>query len=197
MRGRRGTIGNLIPRTSCAVNIHKRVSPKLIRHTFAGSLVVALAMAGLVTPAGPAPSSGFRGSEASAATADAAACRLRPRGVVTLVFSRSKYPRIRAHAIAAIRKGWPSVLVVNRTGASARRTRLLRNIPTKRGYDRDEYPPAVGRGSGYGLQSGSGPTGWRADVKYVPSKENRSHGSSLGGKLRKYCNGTKFRYAFG
>jgi hypothetical protein len=36
-----------------------------------------------------------------------------------------------------------------------------------------------------------------ADVAYVPSAENRSHGSSLGGKLRRFCNGTKFRYAFG
>ncbi|MCX6387218.1 MAG: NucA/NucB deoxyribonuclease domain-containing protein [Solirubrobacterales bacterium] len=173
------------------------MSPKAIRHTFVASLVISTVAAGVLIPTVTSSTSGFGGPNASAATADTAACRLRPRGVVTLVFSRSKYPRIRAHAIAAIRKGWPSVLVVNRTGASARRTRLLRNIPTKRGYDRDEYPPAVGRGTGYGLQSGSGPTGWRADVKYVPSKENRSHGSSLGGKLRKYCNGTKFRYAFG
>jgi hypothetical protein len=35
-----------------------------------------------------------------------------------------------------------------------------------------------------------------ADVAYVPSKENRSHGSSLGGKLRGFCDGTRFRYAF-
>ena len=51
-------------------------------------------------------------------------------------------------------------------------------------------------GVGPGLTKGSGPTGWRADVMYVPSHENRSHGSSMGGKLRKYCNGTRFRYAF-
>jgi hypothetical protein len=36
-----------------------------------------------------------------------------------------------------------------------------------------------------------------ADVKYVPSSENRSHGSSLGAKLHGLCNGTRFRYVFG
>jgi hypothetical protein len=30
----------------------------------------------------------------------------------------------------------------------------------------------------------------------VKSRENRSHGSSLGGQLRRFCNGTMFRYAF-
>ena len=31
---------------------------------------------------------------------------------------------------------------------------------------------------------------------YVSSRENRSHGSSLGAKLRRFCNGTRFRYIF-
>jgi hypothetical protein len=31
---------------------------------------------------------------------------------------------------------------------------------------------------------------------YVPSSENRSHGSSLGAKLRRWCSGTKFHYVF-
>ena len=39
---------------------------------------------------------------------------------------RPKYPGIRRHFLAALRKGWPSTLVVNRPGASARRDRLLR-----------------------------------------------------------------------
>jgi hypothetical protein len=86
--------------------------------------------------------------------------------------------------------------VLNRPGADERRDRLLRDIPTRSGFDRDEYPPAVGRGRGKGLVRGSSPRGWRADVRYVESSENRSHGSSLGGKLRRFCNGTRFRYIF-
>ncbi len=38
-------------------------------------------------------------------------------------FSRTKYPRIRAHYIAAVEDGWPRVLVVNRRGTDARRDR--------------------------------------------------------------------------
>ena len=102
--------------------------------------------------------------------------------------------------IRAVRKGWPRVMVLNRPGAAERRARLLDGIPTRRGYDRDEYPAAVGRGRPNGrsraLVRGTNPRGWKADVMYVRSRENRSHGSSLGSKLRRLCNGTRFRYAF-
>ena len=91
-------------------------------------------------------------------------------------------------------------MVLNRPGAEERRERLLEGIPTRRGYDRDEYPAAVGRGRANGrsraLVRGTNPRGWMADVMYVPSAENRSHGSVLGGKLRRFCEGTRFRYVF-
>jgi hypothetical protein len=45
---------------------------------------------------------------------------------------------------------------------------------------------AVGEGAGAGV-------GWKADVAYVPSSENRSHGSTLGIKLRRFCDHTRFR----
>lgn len=120
----------------------------------------------------------------------------RPKRVQNISFSGTKYPNIRAHFLAAVKKGWPRILVLNRPGAAARRKRLLQGIPTRPGYDRDEYPPAVGRGRGKGLIAGSSPIGWKADVQYVPSAENRSHGSSMGVKLRRFCNGTRFRYVF-
>jgi hypothetical protein len=125
---------------------------------------------------------------------------VRPQGVLRLVFSRSKYPNIRRHFIAAVKKGWPRVMVLNRKGADERRDRLLDGFPTSPGFDRDEYPAAVGRGKPNGekrgLVRGINPVGWMADVAYVPSSENRSHGSSLGAKLREFCNGTRFQYAF-
>lgn len=114
---------------------------------------------------------------------DPAGCR-RPTGVVAISFSATKYPRIRAHTERAIARGWPTVLVLHRTGTDQRRARLLRDVPTRSGDDRDEYPPAVGRAR------------WKADVAYVPSGENRSHGSVLGLELRRYCSGTRFRYVF-
>jgi hypothetical protein len=120
--------------------------------------------------------------------------------VQRLRFSTTKYRNIKRHALAAIAEGWPRILVLNRPGADARRDRLLEDIPTREGFDRDEYPPAVGRGRANGdqrgLVRGINPLGWMADVMYVPSSENRSHGSSLGANLRGLCNGTRFRYVF-
>jgi hypothetical protein len=120
----------------------------------------------------------------------------RPPSVQNISFSATMYPNIRRHFLDALRKGWPRTLVVNRRGADARRERLLAGYPTRATLDRDEYPPSVGRGRGPGLERGTNPRGWQADVRYVPSGENRSHGATLGIKLRRLCNGARFRYVF-
>jgi hypothetical protein len=120
----------------------------------------------------------------------------RPRGVVPIGFSATKYPHIRAHVQRALRRGWPRVLVLNRPGTDARRERLLSGRSTRPGMDRDEYPPAIGRGKGAHLAPGSSPRGWLADVVFLPSSENRSHGSTMGIKLRRFCDGTRFKYVF-
>ena len=125
----------------------------------------------------------------------AAEC-VRPTGVQRIEFSAHKYPSVRRHFRGALRRGWPRRLVLNRRGADERRERALRDVPTRDGFDRDEYPPAVGRGRGPGLERGRDPRGWKADVRYVPSSENRSHGASLGNELEPFCNGTRFRYVF-
>lgn len=125
-----------------------------------------------------------RGSSIAATDCKAA------HGVVTLTWPASKYPNIRRHWLATIHgtgrthRKWPSVYKLNRDGADKRRATLMRvsGMPTRPGYDRDEQPPAFGRST------------WRADLAYVPSAENRSHGASMGGKLRAYCDGTRFRF---
>ena len=116
--------------------------------------------------------------------------------VQNITFSKTRYAHIRAHFLAALRRGWPRTLVLNRRGADARRERVLRDVPTRDGFDRDEYPPAVGAGKGEGLECGRYPRGWKAEVRYVPSSENRSHGSLLGITLWRFCDGTRFRYVF-
>ena len=120
----------------------------------------------------------------------------KPGGVQKLIFSKAKYPNIRRHFRAAVRRGWPRRLLINRRGADARRDRLLAHIATRSGYDRDEYPPAALRGKGKDLERGRDPRGWKADVRYVPSSENRSHGASLGAQMSEWCNGTRVRYVF-
>jgi hypothetical protein len=107
---------------------------------------------------------------------------VRTQRVVGIGLSKTKYPNILAHAERAAGKGYGHVWTLNRPGADARRDRLLSGIPTRPGYDRDEAPMAAAR------------RGWRADVEYVPSSENRSAGAVVGIKLRRFCDGTRFRY---
>jgi hypothetical protein len=114
---------------------------------------------------------------------------------VAIAVSRTKYPAVIAHIEKAIREGWPSTLVLNRTGAKARRGRLLRDVPSRKAerLDRDEYPPAILRGRGRGLTKGSNPTGWKASVEYVPDTQNQGAGASQGNKMRRYCNGQRIK----
>lgn len=122
---------------------------------------------------------------------------VKPPAVQQIGFSATKYPNIRRHFLKAIRAGWPVTLVIDRRGTDERRDRLLANIATRAGYDRDEYPPAMGRGRGSeALTRGANPVGWMASVMLVPSSENRSHGSVMGIKLRRFCSGTRFSYRF-
>ena len=156
----------------------------------------------------PCPCSSGSGSASPPPSAASPPPASRPRGcsrpsaTKRLRFSKAKYPNIKAHMDAAIARGWPRVMVLNRKGADQRRDRLLDPgiFPTRAGFDRDEYPAAVGRGRANGKQRGLvrgiNPIGWIADVEYVASSENRSHGSSLGAKLRRLCDGTRFRYVF-
>lgn len=104
------------------------------------------------------------------------------RDVRTVTFDRSRYPDIYQHYLDAVAKGWPRILVLDRSGAGTRRDRLLRSIVTRPGQDRDEFPAAILR------------EGWLADVEYVPSAENRSQGASLGAQLRGICDGVRVQY---
>ena len=40
------------------------------------------------------------------------------------------------------------------------------------------------------------PRGWKADIAYVRSSENRSHAAALGDRLEPFCDGTRFQYRF-
>lgn len=130
-------------------------------------------------------------SSATAPKAKTRDCQ-RPDKVVQIGLSKTKYPNILDHVEDAIASGWPAVMVINREGATERRNRLLRDYPTKPGMHRDEYPMAMGRGKGPGLEQGNSPSGWKASVRYIPEAENSSSGAVIGIKLRRYCDGTRF-----
>lgn len=103
---------------------------------------------------------------------------------VVIRLRRSRYPHIVAHIIRSWHRGYPTVLRIHRAGAAIRRERRLARVATRSGYDRDEAPAAVLRLT------------IRADVAYVPARENRAAGASLGDQLRPYCNGQRVRYSF-
>jgi hypothetical protein len=133
---------------------------------------------GAADPAEPPRAIADRPSRAEGDVAGRA-CQ-RTNRVVEVGISATRYPRVLAHIDAAVRAGWPRVLRIRRDGADGRRDRALRGIPTRPGYDRDEWPMAMARSD------------WRAHVAYVPSGENRGAGASVGLKLRRWCDGTRF-----
>lgn len=85
-------------------------------------------------------------------------------------FPKERYPETGSHIQEAIRKGHSDVCTIDRNGADARRQESLKGIPTKPGFDRDEWPMAVC------LEGGKG-----ASVQYVSPSDNRgqAHGSGI------------------
>lgn len=108
-------------------------------------------------------------------------CR-RKKHPVVVVIDRRAYPFTAAHIRVAIQNGKETILHIDRAGATENRKQSLRGIPTKHGFDRDEYPPAMSREGGTD-----------AHVRYVPSADNRGAGRIMGSQLRPYCNGQSFR----
>jgi hypothetical protein len=117
---------------------------------------------------------------------DPAGCRI--VRLVRVRFDDDRWPHIADHIRDAQRlrkRGrlrFARVFHIDRAGADENRRQSLKGIPTRRGYDRDEYPPALAREGGKG-----------AHVRYVRSGENRSAGSFMGNELESYCSKQRFR----
>lgn len=108
----------------------------------------------------------------------------RQKQPVAVIIDPRKYPYTAKHIEEARRAGEAAVLHIDRSSAGEHRDHSLAGIPTKKGFDRDEYPPAMSREGGTG-----------ANVKYVPSEDNRGSGGTMGVQLGKYCDGQSFRLA--
>lgn len=137
-----------------------------------------------------------RAKTRATAIAGGEGCRSSSR-VVRIRVSVSKYPDNWRHIVDA-RAGrntgpdgekvvddglaWPRILVKNDQGEDKRRAAAfaLSGLGTRPGKARDEYPPAEGRST------------QAADIRYVPLRENSAQGASMGGQLRKWCNGTRY-----
>ncbi|MGE6632201.1 NucA/NucB deoxyribonuclease domain-containing protein [Bacillus sp. NPDC077027] len=95
-------------------------------------------------------------------------------------FPKQRYPETGAHIQDAISQGHSDVCTIDRDGADARRKESLKGIPTKPGYDRDEWPMAVC------LEGGKG-----ASVRYVTPSDNRGAGSWVSHQISGYPDGKR------
>ena len=100
----------------------------------------------------------------------------------TLRLKRSEYPETFGHIDSAIKKGHPFIVTVQRDAAKLNRKLSLKDIKTKAGKDRDEWPMAMFKEGGTG-----------ASVRYIDPSDNRGAGSSIGNILSDLPNGTKVK----
>ncbi|WP_438448204.1 NucA/NucB deoxyribonuclease domain-containing protein [Gorillibacterium sp. sgz5001074] len=103
--------------------------------------------------------------------------------IVKLEFPTAKYPETAAHIKEAIQSGESAICTIDREHADEHRKLSLRDIPTKKGYDRDEWPMAMCAEGGAG-----------ADIEYITPSDNRGAGSWVSNALEKYPNGTHVQF---
>ncbi|MGE8207509.1 NucA/NucB deoxyribonuclease domain-containing protein [Heyndrickxia sp. NPDC080065] len=99
--------------------------------------------------------------------------------VVVIYFPSDKYPETARHIKNAIKAGESKYCTIDRKHADENREKSLKNVPTKKGYDRDEYPMAMCE------EGGSG-----ADIEYISPSDNRGAGSWVSHQLSNYPDGT-------
>jgi hypothetical protein len=102
---------------------------------------------------------------------------------VVLEFPADRFPQTAAHIASAILAGESAVCTIDRDGADERREKSLAGIPTRDGYDRDEWPMAMCAEGGEG-----------ASVAYIDPAENRGAGSWVGNALERYPDGTRVKF---
>jgi hypothetical protein len=119
---------------------------------------------------------------ATGGVASADACS-RQSSSVYVVLSSVKYPETTDHIADAQAAGEAALLHIDRENEALHRSQSLSGFPTKPGYDRDEYPPAMSREGGTG-----------ADIRYVTPADNRGAGATMGNALEAYCEDQPFRF---
>lgn len=100
-----------------------------------------------------------------------------------LEFPKERYPETGKHITDAIKEGHSEVCTIDRGGAADRRKLSLAPYPSKKGYDRDEWPMAMCKEGGKG-----------AHIEYISPAGNRGAGSWVGNKLDKYPDGTRVKF---
>jgi hypothetical protein len=110
--------------------------------------------------------------------------------------SRARYPESTLHLEVAWRQGAPRRYTIARGRANRNRDAWEPFVPSGVDADgdgavddRDEVPMAFTRQGGRRAPNGRS----ASHIAYVDLGDNRGAGASIGGRLRRYCNGTRFR----
>jgi len=90
------------------------------------------------------------------------------------------HPEAAAHGQDALDNGVSGEGVIDRAGKDSRRTDNLSGVPTVKGKDRDEFPPAVINNGGNGQS-----------VRHIDPSDNRGAGSSIGHQISNLPDGTR------
>ncbi|MEZ2418490.1 RHS repeat-associated core domain-containing protein [Luteibacter sp. RCC_6_2] len=99
-----------------------------------------------------------------------------------VVLTLSQHGEAAQHAAAAIAKGYPDVLTINRVGATANRRAATGGYAKVTGKELDEYPPAMFKEGGRG-----------ASVQAINLRDNRAAGACVGNMCRGLPDGTQIR----
>lgn len=118
--------------------------------------------------------------ETTAPTTSAKTTQTESSTTATVTVDASKYPESAQHIQEAQAAGQPSVLTINRGGATTNRKAAMQGQPTVPGKDRDEYPPAMFSEGGQG-----------ASVKPIAPSDNRGAGSTIMHQTKNMPNGTQ------
>lgn len=105
--------------------------------------------------------------------------------VIQLVFPTDRYPETAEHIQEAIANGESAICTIDREQAEDNRKESLKGVPTKKGYDRDEWPMAMCAEGGAG-----------ADIEYITPSDNRGAGSWVGNQLEGFADGTRVEFMF-
>jgi hypothetical protein len=92
----------------------------------------------------------------------------------------SRYPETAKHIEAAEKAGKSKVCTLDRKDVTEHRKESLAGVPTKPGYDRDEFPMAFCKEGGY-----------NANIMYISPSDNRGAGSWISHQVSGLPDGTK------
>jgi len=150
--------------------VARRADPK---NNTPGQLIVETASLSLAVGVGKGGKGGAKGG------GKVAVPKIEALDVVELKIDASRWEESGLHGKEAMEDGVLGSGVVDRPGTKGRRNENLKGVPTEKGKDRDEFPPAVIKPDG------------RVSVKLISSGDNRGAGASIGNQLKNVPDNTR------